>query len=99
MTGPFDKRFQDSTRGRVVALLRARARTVDELAAELGVTDNAIRPHLVGLERDGIIRQAGVRRVEGGGAGKPAVLYEVAPDAEPLLSRAYAPVLLSLIHI
>jgi predicted ArsR family transcriptional regulator len=99
MTGPLDKRFQDSTRGRVVALLRAQARTVDELAAELGVTDNAIRPHLVGLERDGMIRQAGVRRVEGGGAGKPAVLYELNPDAEPLLSRAYAPVLGALLEV
>ena len=99
MKGPLDKRFQESTRGRVVALLRARARTVDELAAELGVTDNAIRPHLVGLERDGVIRQAGMRRVEGGGAGKPAVLYEIDPDAEPLLSRAYAPVLGALLEV
>ena len=99
MTGPLDKRFQDSTRGRIVALMRARARTVDELAAELDVTDNAIRPHLVGLERDGVIRQAGVRRTEGGGAGKPAVLYEVHPDAEPMLSRAYAPVLGALLEV
>jgi predicted ArsR family transcriptional regulator len=99
MKGPLDKRFQESTRGRVVALLRARAHTVDELAVELGVTDNAIRPHLVGLERDGVIRQAGMRRVEGGGAGKPAVLYEIDPDAEPLLSRAYAPVLGALLEV
>lgn len=98
MKGPLDKRFLDSTRGRVVALLRAGPRTVDELAAELGVTDNAIRPHLVGLERDGIIRQAGIRRAEAG-PGKPAVLYEVAPDAEPLLSRAYAPVLGALLEV
>jgi predicted ArsR family transcriptional regulator len=32
-----------------------------------------------------------VRR--GAGVGKPATLYELHPDAEPLLSRAYAPVL------
>jgi predicted ArsR family transcriptional regulator len=71
---------------------------VDELAAELGLTDNAIRPHLVGLERDGIIRAGGMRRA-GSGPGKPAVLYEIAPAAEPLLSRAYAPVLGALLEV
>ncbi len=97
MTAPLNQRFLDSTRGRIVALLRTGTRTVDELAAELGLTDNAIRPHLVGLERDGMVRQAGVRRGEG--AGKPAVLFELHPDAEPLLSRAYAPVLAALLEV
>jgi predicted ArsR family transcriptional regulator len=94
---PINQRFNDSTRGRIVALLRLRPRTVEELAAELGLTDNAVRPHLVGLERDGMVRQAGARRREG--AGKPAVLYELHPDAEPLLSRAYAPVLGALLEV
>lgn len=97
MSTPMHRRFLDSTRGRVLALLRVQARTVEELAAELGVTDNAVRPHLVSLERDGMIRQAGVRRAEG--AGKPAVIYEVHPDAEPLMSRAYAPVLGALLEV
>lgn len=97
MSAPLHRRFLASTRGRVLALLRVRSRTVEDLAGELGVTDNAIRPHLVGLERDGMIRQAGVRRAEG--AGKPAVIYEVHPDAEPLLSRAYAPVLGALLEV
>src|SRR5262245_54398116 len=86
----------DDTRGRIVAMLRTDTRTVEELRRALALTDNAVRPHLVGLERDGIIRQAGVRRSEG--AGKPAVLYELHPDAEPMLSRAYAPVLVSLLE-
>jgi predicted ArsR family transcriptional regulator len=97
VSAPLDKRFHDSTRGRIVALLRARAHTVDELAAALGLTDNAVRPHLVGLERDSMIRQAGAQRGEG--AGKPAVLYELNPEAEPLLSRAYAPVLEALLEV
>lgn len=92
-----DGRFNDSTRGRVVALLRARPRTVEELAAELKLTDNAVRSHLVALERDGMVRQTGVRR--GPGAGKPAVLFELHPDAEPRLSRAYAPVLAALLEV
>lgn len=92
-------RFLESTRGRILSLLRARVHTVEELRAELGLTDNAVRPHLVALERDGMIRQAGTRRAEGGGAGKPAVLYELHPDAEPMLSRAYAPVLAALLEV
>jgi predicted ArsR family transcriptional regulator len=93
----FGRRFTDSTRGQVVALLRVQSRTVDELAGELGLTDNAVRPHLLALERDGMVRTAGVRR--GGGVGKPATIYELHPDAEPLLSRAYAPVLSALLEV
>ena len=97
MTAPMNQRFSESTRGRIVALLRAAPRTVDELAETLELTDNAVRPHLVALERDGMVRQLGSRR--GAGAGKPAVIYELHPDAEPLLSRAYAPVLGALLEV
>ena len=85
------KRFLASTRGQVVLLLRRGERTVDELAQALGLTDNAVRNHLSALERDGLVRQDGVRR--GPGAGKPATVYELNPDAAPLFSRAYPPVL------
>jgi predicted ArsR family transcriptional regulator len=81
----------------MVALLRRGARTVDDLAGSLGLTDNAIRNHLVPLERDGIVRQQGVRR--GPRAGKPAVLYELDPAAEPMFSNAYAPVLRTLVDV
>lgn len=97
MSTPLGRRFRESTRGRIVALLRASAFTVEDLAREVGLTDNAVRAHLVSLERDGMIRQAGVRRGEG--AGKPAVLFELHPDAEPTLSRAYAPVLSALLEV
>lgn len=89
------RRFLETTRGQIVGLLRRGAATVDELARSLGLTDNAIRSHLTTLERDGLIRQEGVRR--GPGAGKPATVYEIHPDAEPLFSRAYAPVLAALL--
>jgi predicted ArsR family transcriptional regulator len=88
-------RFLETTRGRIVALLRRGARTVEELARAVGLTDNAVRAHLATLERDGLVRADGVRR--GPGAGKPATLYEVAREAEPLFSRAYAPVLGALL--
>lgn len=79
----------------MLALLRRGPRTVEELASSLRVTDNAIRLHLSSLERDGLIRQDGVRR--SAGAGKPAVIFEIHPDAELLFSRAYAPVLVGLL--
>ncbi len=87
----------ESTRGRVVALLRREACTVDELAEALSMTDNAVRSHLTALERDGLVVQRGVRR--GPGAGKPAALYALSPEAEPLLSRAYAPVLNAVLDV
>jgi predicted ArsR family transcriptional regulator len=81
----------------MVGLLRTAPRTVDDLAAALGLTDNGVRQHLTVLERDGMVRQTGVRR--GLGAGKPAAVYELHPEAEPLLSRAYAPVLATLLEV
>jgi predicted ArsR family transcriptional regulator len=88
------RRFLETTRGQIVGLLRKGAATVEELAQSLSLTDNAIRAHLTTLERDGLVRQVGVRRTAG--AGKPATVYEIHPDAEPLFSRAYAPVLAAL---
>jgi predicted ArsR family transcriptional regulator len=89
-------RFIESTRGRIVDLLRRRNRTVDELASELGVTDNAIRLQLQLLERDGVARASGVRR--DGGVGKPATFYEIVPSAEAALSNAYLPFLSTLLR-
>ena len=87
------ERFLGSTRGRVVALLRKEPMTVDDLAASLELTDNAVRLHLTSLERDGLVRSVGVRR---GGPGKPAVLYGVEAHTDTELSRAYAPLVAAL---
>ena len=91
----WNKRVWDSTRGRIVSLLRRRERTVEELATELGVTDNAVRAQLGALERDGLVRAAGSRKPPA--AGKPAVLYDVPLEADALFSRAYAPMFTSLV--
>lgn len=95
MSAGLGRRFFETTRGQIVGLLRREAATVEDLARALGLTDNAIRSHLATLERDGLVRQEGVRRTPG--AGKPATLYEIHPEAEPLFSRAYAPVLTALL--
>lgn len=95
-TGP-GNRFLDSTRGQIATLLRRSSRTVEELATELGLTDNAVRNHLAILERDGIVRQDGVRRLKG--AGKPALMYSLEPSAESYFSRAYQPVLAAVLDV
>ena len=92
-TTKLDERFFDSTRGRVVGLLRGKSGTVTELAEQLGLTDNAVRAHLLSLERDGLVRQSGVQR----GARKPHFSYELTPEAERLFPKAYDTLLNQLI--
>jgi predicted ArsR family transcriptional regulator len=89
------ERILEKTRARVVELLRHGEKTTDELAAELGLSDNAVRAHLATLERDGLVEAGGERRE--GRVGKPATIYRITPDAEPLFSQAYLPFLRSLL--
>ena len=93
MTTKLDERFFDSTRGRVVGLLRGKSGTVTELAEALGLTDNAVRAHLLSLERDGLVRQSGVQR----GSRKPHYAYELTGEAERLFPKAYDALLNQLI--
>jgi predicted ArsR family transcriptional regulator len=87
------ERFFESTRGRIVTLLRADTRTVNQLTQELGLTDNAVRAHLLSLERDGLVRQSGVQP----GHRKPHFAYELTPEAEQLFPKAYDVLLNQLI--
>ena len=91
----WEQHFGNSTRGRIVAILRRGRSSVDELAAALGLTDNAVRAHIATLERDGVVAVTGSRR--DGTVGKPATLYGVADGADTLFSSAYAPALSALI--
>src|SRR6185312_4485288 len=91
----WERHFGDSTRGRIVAILRRGWRSVDEIAATLGLTDNAVRAHIATLERDGVVAATGSRR--DGSVGKPATLYGVAEGAETMFSSAYAPALSAVI--
>ena len=79
------ERFFASTRGRIVKLLRGTTATVNELMESLGLTDNAVRAHLLALERDGLVKQSGVQR----GFRKPHFAYELTPEAEHLFPKAY----------
>jgi len=87
------KRFLQTTQGRIVVALRAGDRTVDELAAGLGITGNAVRGHLAALTRDGLVEPRGRRpRLR-----KPAVEFGLTAEAERRLSRAYLPLLKALL--
>lgn len=94
--GDWRDRLFASTRGRVVALLRRSAQTVNDLAAKLDLTDNAIRLHLSALERDGLVEQHGTRREA---AGKPAHVYRTTADAEDLFPKPYDKVLAELLGV
>lgn len=92
-----NSRFFASTRGRLIALLRRAGRTVEELAQALDLTDNAVRSHLTSLERDGLVRQEGVRR--SGRIGKPAYTFGLTEEAEQLFPKAYGELLRQLLSV
>ena len=91
----FDKRFFESTRGQIVTILRSAPATVDELAEKLNLTDNAVRAHLSTLERDGLVRQSGLRR----GPRKPHFTYVLSDEADKLFPKAYDALLNQLIAV
>ncbi|HZE71798.1 MAG TPA: ArsR family transcriptional regulator [Pyrinomonadaceae bacterium] len=90
-----DRRFFESTRGRLVTLLRGTTKTVNELAEDLGLTDNAVRAHLLSLERDGLVKQSGIQR----GTRKPHFAYELTEEAEQLFPKAYDTLVNQLITV
>ena len=85
----WNRRLLASTRGRILALLRAEDRTVNDLAAILKLTDNAVRAHLISLERDGLVQQRGTRP----GTRKPHAAYGLSGEAEHIFPKEYGPLL------
>jgi len=67
---------------------------VNELAVALRLTDNAVRGHLLRLERDGLARQSGTQP----GFRRPHATYSLTPEAEQIFPKSYG-VLLDLILI
>jgi predicted ArsR family transcriptional regulator len=85
----------DTTRGRIVTLLQRGGLTTDDIASRVGLTPNAVRAHITVLERDGVIRKVGRRP----GTTRPSHVFELTPEVEQLLSRAYVPVLSELVRV
>ena len=89
--------FEDlagETRTELLRLLRRSRHTITSLAESLKLTDNAVRTHVAGLERDGLVRHVGSQRDTG---GKPARVYALTPEGEELFPKAYALVLGGLV--
>lgn len=82
------------SRQAVLDLVRRGERTVNTLAAKLRISDNAVRVHLVALERDGLIKRTGT--VRSGAAGQPAAEYDLTPAGEQALSAAFPAALVAL---
>ncbi len=78
-------RLFKSTRGKILDLLRARECTVNDLAEELHLTDNAVRAHLASLERDRLVAQSGFKP----GFRKPHTTYALGAEADQLFPKAY----------
>ena len=90
-----NKQFLDTTRGRIVTLLQRGGLTTDEIATKVGLTANAVRAHITGLERDGVVRRFGRRP----GTTRPSHIFELTSEVEQLLSRAYVPLLSELVRV
>ncbi len=89
MSSRFDDRFFSSTRGRIVLLLRGSPKTVNDLAAALAITDNAVRAHLLSLERDQLVSLGGTVP----GTRKPHAIYELTETAREHFPRPYGSIL------
>ncbi len=83
------ERLLESTRGRILQQLRGREQTVNELAAALALTDNAVRAHLLSLERDGLVHQSGVQP----GFRKPHAIYGLTAQSEQIFPKSYGTLL------
>lgn len=81
------------TQQKLLALVRRAPQSIGALAAELGLTDNAVRTHISALMADGLVAQEGVERDTG---GKPARLYRLTRAGEELFPKAYGAVLVEL---
>jgi len=83
MTG---RRSHGVTRRSILdALRRSGSLSAHELASVAGVGSVAIRQHLAQLQREGLVRQCGLRR----SAGRPRQLYTLTQEAERSFPHSY----------
>ena len=85
----------DTSRGRIVSLLRTGALTADDIATKLGLTRSAVQVQIAAMERDGVVTRVGKRP----GTTRPSHVYELTPEIEQLLSKAYVPLLTHFVDV
>ncbi len=75
-----------STRMEVLELLRRKGHaSAEAIAADLGVTPNAVRQHLTNLERDGFVTSHPERRAR----GRPSLLFSLTERADSVFPKRY----------
>jgi predicted ArsR family transcriptional regulator len=89
------KQLLDTTRGRIVSALQAGGLTSDDIASKLGLTRSAVRVQINAMERDGVVKRVGKRP----GTTRPSHVFELTPEVEQLLSKAYIPLLTNLVGV
>jgi predicted ArsR family transcriptional regulator len=85
----------DTSRGRIVSLLRGGRLTADDIAKKLDLTRSAVRLQIAAMERDGVVRKVGKRP----GITRPSHVFELTAEVEQLLSKAYIPLLTQLVSV
>src|SRR5215213_7647818 len=85
----------DTGRGRIVSLLQRGPLTVDDMASKLELSASGVRAQITAMERDGVVRRRGSRA----GTTRPSRIFELTPEVEQLLSRAYIPLLTHLVDV
>jgi predicted ArsR family transcriptional regulator len=93
MRTPLQTRQLETSRGRIVELLRAGGLAVDEIAVQLGLSHNAVRVQLTSMQRDGLVHHARSERR----TTRPSHIFELTTDARQGLSKAYVPFLTHLV--
>ena len=68
----------------MVDLLQRGVHTVADIALRLGLTKNAVRSHLLALERDGLVNRKGSEP----GTRRPHEIYQLTPRAQKYLAQA-----------
>jgi predicted ArsR family transcriptional regulator len=89
------RQLLDTSRGRIISLLQKGGQTADDIASSLGLTRSAVRIQIGAMERDGVVRRAGKRP----GTTRPSHIFELTPEVEYVLSKAYIPVLTQLVDV
>ena len=79
----------------LVAVKKGQPISAKELAAEFGVTANAVRRHLKELESEGLVHC----RREVRGVGGPVLVYSLTEAGEALFPRAYDETLTSVLEL
>ena len=88
------RQLLDTSRGRIVSLLRAGGLTADDVASRLGLTRSAVRIQMAAMERDGVVCRVGKRP----GTTRPSHVFALTPEVEQVLSKAYIPLLTQLVR-